>query len=107
MAPRLRVGLQRPQLPFTFDDFLKAMNQIQKLAPVRSVMRLLPGTEAIESFDPDADLKRVRAMIQSMTFSERQNPVRIDDSRRGRIARGSRTEPDDVRDLIEQFKGFP
>ena len=51
-------------------------------------------------------MNRVKAMIQSMTLDERQNPDKIDRSRRNRIARGSGTDPADVNDLLKQFKGM-
>jgi signal recognition particle subunit SRP54 len=62
--------------------------------------------DSMDGMDPDKDIKRVRAMIQSMTLDERQNPDRIDRSRRNRIAQGSGTDPADVHDLLKQFKGM-
>jgi signal recognition particle subunit SRP54 len=62
--------------------------------------------DALEGMDPDKDVKRIKAMIQSMTLDERQNPDKIDRSRRNRIARGSGTDPVEVNDLLKQFKGM-
>jgi signal recognition particle subunit SRP54 len=56
--------------------------------------------------DPDQDIGRIRAMIQSMTLDERRNPDRIDRSRRHRIAQGSGTDPAEVHDLLKQFDGM-
>ena len=98
---------------FTLDDFLKAMNQIKKLGSMQGLLKLLPGggqmaqaMDAVGDMDPDRDLGRVEAMIQSMTLDERQNPDKIDRSRRNRIARGSGTDPADVHDLLKQFDGM-
>ncbi|REJ94015.1 MAG: signal recognition particle protein [Planctomycetota bacterium] len=98
---------------FTLDDFLKAMSQIKKLGSMGGLLKMLPGggqmaqaMEAMDGADPDRDLGRVEAMIRSMTLDERQNPDRIDRSRRNRIARGSGTDPAEVHDLLKQFDGM-
>ncbi|MCA9052450.1 MAG: signal recognition particle protein [Planctomycetaceae bacterium] len=95
---------------FTLDDFLKAMEQIKKLGSMRSIMKLIPGMgqmaaamDELGDMDPDKDLGRIRAMIQSMTLDERRNPDRIDRSRRNRIAQGSGTDPAEVHGLLKQF----
>ncbi len=96
---------------FTLDDFLKSMDQIKKLGSMKSVMKLIPGFGQMASamdqmgdMDPDKDIGRIRAMIQSMTLDERQNPDKIDRSRRNRIASGSGSDPADVNGLLKQFK---
>jgi signal recognition particle subunit SRP54 len=98
---------------FTLDDFLKAMKQMQKLGSMKSLIKMIPGmgqaAEALESMDgmdPDQDVKRLQAMISSMTLDERRNPDKIDRSRRNRIAMGSGTDPTEVNDLLKQFKGM-
>ncbi|MGD9855319.1 MAG: signal recognition particle protein, partial [Planctomycetaceae bacterium] len=99
---------------FTLDDFLKAMQQMKKLGPMKSLMKMIPGMgqlvgamdEMGDEMDPDKDVRRVEAMIQSMTLDERQNPERIDRSRRNRIAQGSGTDPAEINDLLKQFKGM-
>lgn len=99
---------------FTLDDFLKAMQQMKKMGSMRSLMKMIPGMgqlagamdEMGDDMDPDKDVRRVEAMIQSMTLDERQNPERIDRSRRNRIAQGSGTDPADINDLLKQFKGM-
>jgi len=97
-------------MQLTPDDFLRSMDQIRKLGPMRSVMKLIPGmrryleaTESDDLMDPENDMRRMRAMIESMTLEKRWNPEPIDDSRRSRIARGSGTHPADVQDLQKQF----
>jgi signal recognition particle subunit SRP54 len=91
---------------FTLDDFLAAMDQMKRMGPMKSLMKLFPGMPQAVSADPDQDVARVRAMIQAMTPAERQKPDRIDASRRNRIARGSGTDPNDIGDLIRQFQGM-
>ena len=96
---------------FTLDDFLKSMDQIKKLGSMKSVLKLIPGMGQMASamdqmgdLDPDEDIGRIRAMIQSMTVDERRNPDKIDRSRRNRIASGSGSDPADVNGLLKQFK---
>jgi len=120
MATRLdQVELQRQQErmltgKFTLDDFLKAMDQIRKLGSMRGILKMIPGMgqmaaaleEAGGMGDPDKDMGRIRAMIQSMTLDERRNPDKIDRSRRNRIALGSGSDPAEVHDLLKQFEGM-
>jgi signal recognition particle subunit SRP54 len=119
MAQRLdQEEMQRQQQrmltgKFSLDDFLKAMEQIKKLGSMRSIMKMIPGMGQLSAMmdemgdvDPDKDISRIRAMIQSMTAEERRNPDRIDRSRRNRIADGSGTEPAEVHDLLKQFDGM-
>jgi signal recognition particle subunit SRP54 len=96
---------------FTLDDFLKSMEQITKMGPMKSLMKMIPGMgqiasalDAAEGMDPDKDVTRLRAMIQSMTLDERQNPDKIDRSRKARIAAGSGSDPHQVTELLKQFK---
>ncbi len=98
---------------FTLDDFLKAMQQIGKMGSMKNIMKMIPGMgnmtaamESMQGMDPDKDVKRVQAMIQSMTLDERRNPERIDRSRRARIAGGSGSDPAEVHDLLRQFKNM-
>lgn len=98
---------------FSLDDFLKAMSQIQKMGSMKNLLKLIPGMgqlssamEAFDGMDPDKDVKRIKAMIQSMTLDERRNPDKIDRSRRNRIAIGSGTDPAEINDMLKQFKGM-
>ena len=99
---------------FDLDDFLSTMSQIKKLGSMKSLMKMIPGMgqmagaldEMGDDMDPEAEVQRVESMIQSMTLDERQNPDKIDRSRRNRIASGSGTDPAEVNDLLKQFKGM-
>jgi signal recognition particle subunit SRP54 len=78
---------------FTLEDFLDQLGEIQKMGPVAQLVEMLPGASKLAKQMPagleDKQLKKVEAMIRSMTPVERQNPNLIDGSRRRRIARGS------------------
>ncbi len=95
---------------FTLEDFRDQMRQIHRLGPMRDIMdrmglgRFFGG--AAPQVDPEQaekDLKRIEGIINSMTPDERQNPEKIDPSRRRRIAAGSGTDPADVNRLIRDF----
>lgn len=98
---------------FGLDDFLKSMNQLKRMGSMKSLLKMIPGMgqisqalDAMDGMDPDKDVNRLEAMIQSMTLDERRNPDRIDRSRRNRIAQGSGTDPVEVNDLLKQFKSM-
>jgi signal recognition particle subunit SRP54 len=93
---------------FTLVDFQTQMRQIQKLGPLQQVMKMIPGLGGVmdsnpDMEDPEQDLRRIDGIINSMTLSERENPDKIDHSRRNRIARGSGHEPSEVNQLLKQF----
>ncbi len=92
---------------FDFEDFLNAMQQMRKLGPLQQILGMIPGMSQIarnEELLDESQLKRVEAMIFSMTPKERRNPEIIKNSRRARIARGSGTTESDVAALIKQFQ---
>ncbi len=92
---------------FTLEDFLDQMQQLKRMGPIGGLLELIPGMggaakQAQEAVDR-GELKRVEAIIQSMTPLERRNPDVLTASRRRRIARGSGTSQQDVNRLIKQF----
>ncbi len=89
---------------FTLEDFQEQLQQIKKLGSLDSIISMIPGMKKanLPSVDDD-ELKRVEAIISSMTLEERRNHLIINGSRRKRIARGSGTEVGDVNRLIKQF----
>jgi signal recognition particle subunit SRP54 len=91
---------------FTLDDFLDQMQQLKKMGPLKNLMGLMPGMpkEIKDAEVDDRQIARVEAIITSMTVEERTTPVIIDGSRRARIAKGSGTSPNDVANLLKQFK---
>ncbi len=90
---------------FTLDDFLGQMRQMQKMGPMKQILKLMPGMGSqIDAMQMDGDeFKKMEAMIQSMTCAERENPDVIEASRRRRIARGSGAEPQDVSGMVKSF----
>ncbi len=92
---------------FDFEDFLTAMQQMRKLGPLQQILAMIPGMDKIarnEDLVNEKDLKRIEAMIFSMTHEERRNPDIIKVSRKERIARGSGTQVQEISSLINQFK---
>ncbi len=91
---------------FTFDDFLEQMQQIKKMGSLSSLIGMIPGMpkELKGAKLEDDELKRVEAIIHSMTLDERRRPELIDGSRRVRIANGSGTSTGDVNQLVKQFR---
>ncbi|MBL8729218.1 MAG: signal recognition particle protein [Planctomycetes bacterium] len=98
--------LQKGQ--FNFEDFLAQMNMIRKLGPLKKVLGMLPGVGSMMKdvdFD-DSHMKRIEAIVLSMTPRERKNPGLIDVQRRRRIAVGSGNDLDAVNGMIKQFKAM-
>lgn len=92
---------------FTFDDFLDQLEQMKNLGPLDEIIGMIPGmnSKKLKGIDVDEkELDRIKAIIQSMTMSERENPTIIDSSRRKRIANGSGTSVQEVNRLLKQFK---
>jgi signal recognition particle subunit SRP54 len=90
---------------FTLDDFLDQMQQMRRMGPLSSLMKMVPGLGAQMGnvkID-DSELDRLQAIITSMTPDERADPSIIDGSRRRRIARGSGTTVQAVNQLVKQF----
>jgi signal recognition particle subunit SRP54 len=92
---------------FTLEDMLSQMEQVRKMGPMGQILEMIPGMggmakQAQESVDR-GDLKRVEAIIRSMTPAERREPGILNAARRRRIARGSGTRLQDVNQLIKQF----
>ncbi|HEU5203668.1 MAG TPA: signal recognition particle protein [Candidatus Limnocylindrales bacterium] len=92
---------------FTLEDFLDQLQQVQKMGPLGQIMSMIPGmggmaNEAQAAVDR-GDLKRIEAIIRSMTPAERRDPHLLNGSRRRRIAAGSGTTLTDVNRLVKQF----
>ncbi len=91
---------------FTLDDFLDQMQQLKKMGSLQSLIGMLPGVpkELKQAKIDDGELKRVEAIIRSMTAEERRRPEVINGSRRTRIANGSGTSVGEVNRLVTQFR---
>ncbi len=94
---------------FDLEDFLGQLQQIKKMGPLSQIVGMIPGMGNLqknlsaEAVD-DKQLKKVEAIIYSMTPLERRNPDVIDGRRRRRIANGSGTTAADVNQLLNQFR---
>jgi signal recognition particle subunit SRP54 len=92
---------------FSFDDFLQSYKMLRRMGPLQGVLKMIPGLgrqlEGLDQVD-ERQLKRVEAMILSMTPHERRVPHVIDGSRRKRIAAGSGTTVEQVNQLLEARK---
>jgi len=90
------------------EDFLEQLQQMKKMGPLSQLIEMIPGLSTIarraSTEVDDKHLKKVEAIILSMTPEERRHPDIIDGSRRRRIARGSGTTPQDVNQLLNQFR---
>ena len=84
-----------------FEDFLEQMKAVKKLGPLGKLAAMIPGIK--ESDVNEDEMKKIEAMINSMTRAERQDPDMIDGSRKRRIASGSGTTVHDVNQLLKQF----
>lgn len=93
---------------FTLDDMLFQIDQSKKLGPLSSIMGMLPGMNEfkgkISDEDADKELKKTKAVIQSMTPLERKDPSALRGTHKRRIAAGSGTSVDDVNRVINQFE---
>ncbi|MDR7418006.1 MAG: signal recognition particle protein [Armatimonadota bacterium] len=103
-AAELERKLRKQQ--FTFGDFLEQLRQVRQMGPLDQLLEMIPGFSRAKLPGLTVDekqLKRIEAMIQSMTAQERAQPSIIDGSRRRRIAAGSGTSVQDVNRLVKQF----
>ena len=98
------------QASFDLNDLLDQLQSVKKMGSLDQIMDLIPGIgqgSARRMFAGDLDdarLRRIEAIIRSMTPEERQRPEIINGSRRRRISRGSGTTPQDINQLLNQFK---
>ena len=89
---------------FDFNDFLKQLQTIKRLGSLGGILKLIPGIPKIDDLAPaEKEMKKVEAIIQSMTKEERKKPDILKASRKIRIAKGSGTEVSDVNKLLKQF----
>jgi len=93
---------------FDLDDFLSQLQTVKNMGPVGQLLDMLPGVAKLGARLPEGteekQLKKVEAIILSMTPQERKSPAIIGGSRRRRIARGSGVQPHDVNQLLNQFQ---
>src|SRR5438874_8471432 len=93
---------------FTLDDFYAQLQQVKKMGPLGDLLKMVPGMGGIakqlpEGPEAERELRKIEAIISSMTKAERADPTLINGSRRRRIAAGSGTTVSDVNRLVKQF----
>lgn len=93
---------------FTMDDLLSQIEATQKMGPLGSLMKMIPGmndlSKQIDDIDAERQIKRIKAIIQSMTIEEREDPSILRNSHKRRIASGSGTTVNDVNKLVNQYE---
>ena len=97
------------QATFDLDDFLQQIQTVKKMGSLSQIMEMIPGMSQMGSKMPagpldDGQVQRVEAIIRSMTFEERRRPEILNNSRKRRISRGSGTTPQDINQLLNQFR---
>lgn len=94
---------------WSIDDFLEQMKMMKKMGGMGSILKMLPGSGQLMKQmkgmnPPDEEMKKIEAIIQSMTPKERRNHKILNGSRRLRIAQGSGTEVRDLNRFLKQFE---
>ena len=104
-AEKLQKAFQKQQ--FTLEEFLVQLQQIKRMGSMNSLLEMIPGgkklANQVDAEKAEKELKRVEAIINSMTIEERRNPALLNGSRRRRIAEGSGTTVTDINRLMKQF----
>lgn len=107
-AERLQQKMKKTGGQFDLEDFRNQLQQIKKMGSLESIMNLIPGMgkamKQMQGAQPsEKELKRIEAIIDSMTPKERANHTIINGSRRLRIAKGSGTSVQEVNQLLKRF----
>jgi signal recognition particle subunit SRP54 len=93
---------------FTLTDFAAQMKAIKKMGSLGDLVGMIPGLKKVagqvDSEDSKRELKRIQAIIDSMTIQERENHLILNGKRRSRIASGSGTSVQDVNRFLKQFE---
>ncbi|MFH1454313.1 MAG: signal recognition particle protein [Armatimonadota bacterium] len=105
-AKKLHEKLKK--LDFDLEDFLEQLNQMKKMGPMDQILGMIPGfaqNKALKNVQVDENqMKRIEAIIQSMTKEERLNPNLLNASRKKRVAAGSGAEVSEINKLLKQFE---
>ncbi len=94
---------------FNLEDFLEQLHQVNRMGPISQVLEMIPGFSSLSRRMSPEELdgkrmKTMEAIVYSMTPRERRSPEILNGSRRRRIARGSGTTPQQVNQLLNQFR---
>ncbi|CRF47882.1 Signal recognition particle, subunit Ffh SRP54 (TC 3.A.5.1.1) [Helicobacter heilmannii] len=94
---------------FGFTDFLEQLEKVKKLGSISSLVSMIPGLSGVAGALKDTDLensaeiKKIKAMVASMTAKERDNPALLNGSRKKRIALGSGLEVAEINRILKRF----
>ena len=95
---------------FNFNDFLEQMESMKKMGSMKSLMGMIPGmgnmAKALKDFDLENsdEIKQIKALVNSMTPKERENPDLLNNSRKQRLAKGAGMDQMEVNRILKQFK---
>ncbi len=95
---------------FNFNDFLEQMESLKKMGSMKSIMGMIPGmsgmASALKDFDMEnsGELKKIKALVSSMTLKEREDPELLNNARKARISKGCGLTVVDVNRILKQFK---
>lgn len=92
---------------FDLEDMLKQMEQMSRMGSIAKLIRFIPGMPKISNDDlakGEKEMKKVRAIIQSMTIEERRHPEILKASRKVRIAKGCAMEVSDVNSVLKKYE---
>jgi signal recognition particle subunit SRP54 len=95
---------------FNFNDFLDQLAMMSKLGSMKSIIGMIPGLSQMAGplkdmdFENSDEIKRIKALIGSMTLKERETPSLMNPSRKKRIAKGSGLSEVQVNKILKQFK---
>ncbi|SFV64200.1 Signal recognition particle, subunit Ffh SRP54 (TC 3.A.5.1.1) [hydrothermal vent metagenome] len=107
-AKKLTQKIKKGQ--FNFNDFLEQMEQMKKLGSMKSLLGMIPGMSGMAKqigemdLDNSEEIKRIKALISSMTPKERANPDLLTNARKRRIAAGAGLGQQQVNRILKQFK---
>src|SRR5690606_17647266 len=106
-AEAMKLQKKLMQNQFTLQDFLDQLQKVRRMGSISQLLGMVPGMnrlrDQIDEQDAEKRMKRVEAIINSMTASERNNPRVLNASRKKRIASGSGVEVRDVNDVLKQW----
>jgi signal recognition particle subunit SRP54 len=104
----LAMGRKLVKGEFDLEDFRRQLREVKKMGPLSQLLDMIPGfSQVSKEMAPeitDQQMKRIEAIVNSMTLEERYNPRIINASRKRRIARGSGTTVQEINQLLAQFR---
>ena len=102
----VRMAERMKKSTFDFNDFLAQMKMMQKMGPLEGIIGMIPGASKLKGLAgamDDKKLKKIEAIVLSMTPKERSRPEILNGKRRSRIAKGSGNSVTQVNQFLKQF----